>query len=64
MGYHQLNAEERLELYRLRQEANLSMGAIAKRMGRSYTTISRELQRNQDPYLKNYLPDSATSQAQ
>jgi len=23
MGYHQLNAEERLELYRLRRETNL-----------------------------------------
>jgi len=64
MGYHQLNSEERLELYRLRQETNLSMRAIAKKMGRSHTTISRELQRNQDPYLKTYLPDSANSQAQ
>jgi IS30 family transposase len=64
MGYHQLNSEERLELYRLRQETNLLMRAIAKKMGRSHTTISRELQQNQDPSLKTYLPDSANSQAQ
>jgi IS30 family transposase len=63
MGYQQLNAEERLELYRLQQETDLSLRAIAKKMGRSHITISRELQRNQDPYLKTYLPDSATSQA-
>jgi IS30 family transposase len=64
MRLNQLNAEERLELYRLQQETELLLRAIAKKMGRSHTTISRELQRNQDPHLKTYLPDSATSQAQ
>jgi len=64
MGYHQLNSEDRRELYRHRTETNLSIRAIAEKTGRSHTTISRELHRNQDPYLKTYLPDSATSQAQ
>jgi IS30 family transposase len=32
-------------------------------MGRSHTTIYRELRRNQHPEPKNYLPDTAQSQA-
>lgn len=63
MSYSQLNPEERLELYRLKQTTNLSIRGIAKKMGRSHTTISRELKRNQHPELKNYLPDTAQSQA-
>lgn len=63
MSYSQLNPEERLELYRLQQTTNLSMRGIAKKMGRSHTTISRELRRNQHPELSIYLPDTAQTQA-
>ena len=63
MSYQQLNPEERLELYRLKQTTNLSIRGIAKKMGRSHATISRELRRNQHPELESYLPDTAQSQA-
>ena len=63
MSYSQLNSEERLELYRLQQTTNLSIRGIANKMGRSHTTISRELRRNQHPELSIYLPDTAQTQA-
>jgi IS30 family transposase len=63
MSYKQLSADERLELYRLRQTGGLSLRAIATRMGRSHSTISRELKRNQSPE-QTYLPDSAQAQQQ
>jgi transposase, IS30 family len=61
MSYTQLSADERLELYRLRQTGGLSLRAIATCMGRSHSTISRELKRNQSPE-QIYLPDSAQAQ--
>jgi IS30 family transposase len=63
MSYRQLSADERLELYRLRQTGDLSLRAIATRMGRSHSTISRELKRNQSSE-QIYLPDSAQVQQQ
>ena len=63
MSYQQLNPQERLQLYHLRQTTNLSIRGIAEKMGRSHTTIYRELRRNQHPEPKNYLPDTAQSQA-
>jgi IS30 family transposase len=63
MSYTQLSADERLELYRLRQTGDLSLRAIATRMGRSHSTVSRELNHNQSPE-QIYLPDSAQAQQQ
>jgi IS30 family transposase len=63
MSYKQLSADERLELYRLRQTTDLSLRAIATQMGRSHSTISRELNRNQSAG-RMYLPDSAQMQQQ
>ena len=63
MSYKQLSADERLELYRLRQTGGLSLRAIATQMGRSHSTISRELNRNQSAD-RIYLPDSAHLQQQ
>lgn len=61
MSYRQLSADERLELYKLRQMNQLSIRGIARQMGRSHSTISRELRRNQsqDGF---YLPDTAQVQ--
>lgn len=63
MSYTQLSADERLELYRLRQTGDLSLRAIATQMGRSHSTICRELKRNQSED-QMYLPDSAQVQQQ
>ena len=63
MSYTQLSADERLELYQLRQLSNLSMRAIARQLGRSHSTISRELKRNQCGDCL-YLPDTAQVQMQ
>jgi IS30 family transposase len=63
MSYTHLNADERLELYRLKQTGDLSLRAIATQMGRSHSTISRELKRNQNQE-QMYLPDSAQVQQQ
>lgn len=57
MSYTQLSADERLELYQLKQK-QLSHRAIARQLGRSPSTISRELKRNQNQ-AGIYLPDSA-----
>jgi transposase, IS30 family len=53
-----LDREERYELARLR-EAGLSMRKAAARMGRSPSTISRELGRNADPRTGTYQPERA-----
>jgi transposase, IS30 family len=53
-----LNREERYELARLR-EAGLSMRAIAARMRRAPSTISRELARNTGPRTGAYQPEQA-----
>ena len=46
--YHHLTAEERIELYRL-HKAGQSIRSIAKQLGRSPSTLSRELKRNSTP---------------
>jgi transposase, IS30 family len=53
-----LDREERYELARLR-EAGLSMRQIAARLGRSPSTVSRELARNADPRAGGYQPERA-----
>src|ERR1035437_6382997 len=52
--HHKLNLEERELLYGL-QKQGLSIRSIAKKLGRSHSTVSRELSRNKR--LDNiYLP--------
>jgi transposase, IS30 family len=53
-----LDREERYELARLR-ECGLSVRAAAARMGRSPSTICRELARNADPRTGGYQPERA-----
>jgi IS30 family transposase len=53
-----LDREERFELARLR-EAGLSVRAVAARLGRSPSTVSRELARNADPRTGGYQPERA-----
>ena len=53
-----LDREERYELARLR-DADLSQRAIAERLGRSPSTICRELARNADPRTGQYVPERA-----
>lgn len=58
MGYHQLTSGERHALSALRKQG-FNQAAIARAMGRSPSTISRELRRNsrQDTW---YRPAAAT----
>jgi transposase, IS30 family len=53
-----LDREERYELARLR-DGGLSQRAIAERLGRSPSTICRELARNRDPRTGQYVPERA-----
>jgi IS30 family transposase len=53
-----LDREERYELARLR-DAGLSQRAIAERLGRSPSTICRELARNRDPRTGQDVPERA-----
>src|SRR5580693_6067226 len=53
-----LNREERYELARLR-ESGCSMRQVAARLGRSPSTVSRELARNADPRAGGYQPERA-----
>jgi len=53
-----LDRDERYELARLR-EAGHSMRAVARLMGRSPSTVSRELARNADPRTARYAPERA-----
>lgn len=63
MSYSQLSASERHQLYELRTTTTLSLRAIAKRLGRNQSTLSRELTRNQNAN-NIYLPDSAHQKMQ
>lgn len=58
MSYTHLSASERIQLHQLRTTTDLSLRAIAEEMGRSQSSLSRELRRNQmsEGY---YLPDTA-----
>ena len=53
-----LDREERYEIARL-SEAGLSIRRIAARLGRSPSTICRELRRNADPRTGRYQPERA-----
>ena len=53
-----LDRDERYEIARLR-EAGLSVRAVAARLGRSPSTVCRELARNADPRIGGYLPERA-----
>jgi IS30 family transposase len=53
-----LDREERYEIARLR-EAGLGVRQVAQRLGRSPSTVSRELARNGDPRTGGYLPERA-----
>lgn len=53
-----LDREERYEIARLR-EAGLSVRQVAARLGRSPSTVSRELGRNADPRTGGYQPGRA-----
>jgi transposase, IS30 family len=53
-----LDREERFELARLR-EAGLSLRQVAVRLGRSPSTVGRELARNADPRTGGYQPERA-----
>jgi len=63
MSYTQLSRLERLKLYELRTIEKLTLSETARSMGRSKSTISRELKRNcLDERL--YLPDIAHTKMQ
>jgi len=64
MSYTHLTISERTELYKLRITEKLSIAAIAKKMKRSKSSISRELRRNTDARYKIYLPDTAQMKMQ
>jgi IS30 family transposase len=53
-----LDREERYEMARLR-ESGLSVRQVAGRLGRSPSTVSRELARNADPRTGQYQPERA-----
>lgn len=59
MGYRHLSLEERERMFAFKQ-GGLSLREIAKRLGRSHTSLSRELRRNikyGNEYFKNeYIP--------
>lgn len=54
--YEQLQAEERLEIASLRQQGS-SIRAMARILGRSASTLSRELRRNSS--VLGYVPAAA-----
>ena len=56
-GYTQLTRDERYQIYALRK-AGHSQKEIAEVLGRSPSTISRELRRNKG--LKGYRPEQAS----
>jgi transposase, IS30 family len=57
MSYKQLSPNERHQIYVMHHEEKISFRVIAKKLGRSPSTITREYQRNQTE--GHYLPDSA-----
>jgi IS30 family transposase len=61
MKLKQLSPNERHQIYVMHHEGKISFNMIAKKLGRSPSTISREYQRNQTQ--SHYLPDSAQAMA-
>ena len=62
MKYHQITKEERYMISALRQEG-LCPAAIARRLGRHRSTISREYARNGSRWDNGYRPSRAQEQA-
>jgi IS30 family transposase len=62
MKYHQITKEERYTIAALRQEG-LRPAAIARRLGRHRSTISREYARNGSWWDNGYRPSRAQEQA-
>lgn len=62
MQYHQVTHEERYQIATLRREG-YSPAAIARRLARHRSTISRELHRNCSPWDGSYRPSKAQEQA-
>lgn len=62
MGYHQLTQGERYTIARMRSRRH-SMREIAACLGRSASTVSRELWRNRSVHDDNYRVDKAQSKA-
>jgi IS30 family transposase len=56
--YNQLSFDERKELFVLKNEGK-GVNEIGKKLGRSGSTISRELKRNTNDKRVGYLPDAA-----
>ena len=64
MAYHQITPVERYTLATLRKQVPTpSSSAIARLMGRSRSTIVREIARNSTPYDGAYRPSRAQEQA-
>ena len=59
--FHHITLEEREKLYGWQKEG-LSLREIAKKLGRSHTSLSRELHRNAK-YGNSYLPCRAQKKA-
>jgi IS30 family transposase len=62
MSYSHLTSQERQLIYQWRVLEKLPFHIIASRLGRSQSSISREVQRNSHPQL-GYLPDTAHTTA-
>jgi len=63
MPYHHLSARERMSLFYMRQ-AGYSLRHIGQRLGRSHSSLSRELRRNARPLGQCYCDRYAQHQAQ
>lgn len=63
MSYTHLTATERFDLHHLLTSTKLSLRAIAKKLNRDASTISRELQRNR-VQQDTYLPDTAQAKSE
>ena len=67
MNYRHLDLEERERLYALKTQG-MSLRSIAKKLGRSQSSLTRELQRNikyGNEYIKNeYIPCKAQALAE
>jgi transposase, IS30 family len=63
MSYTHLSRSERFTIYQLRTQDKLKVREVAEHIGRSVSTIYRELKRNHTQE-NLYLPDSAHLQMQ
>lgn len=61
--YKQLGQKERDKIYKFK-EKGMTNSDIAKRLGRDKSTIGRELKRNVNLKLNQYLPDTAQRKAE